>query len=454
MNKKENGFFKGLRYFLLTCVISFGFLSIVATGGGDGDGDEDGNIGWIKIYNSFVINTDGTAQASLSGDAFVSSDYVAHRRGGLELIFGWFDDSYPGVNVTWINITNGTAGTARSRFGTATSWDHFWYVTAPVVCGINQLQVTAADPAGNRATANVSLEYIPPAPNDLRADTGDGQITLFWTPVQDATAYRIYWSTQPGLAYSHGTPIDVTAPPYVHGDLANGTTYYYVITSCYLTSESEPSVEIAATAGASPRPTNLSANLVSLDVELSWDAVPMADMYTLYWANESGVTKQSGVSIVGAVSPYLHTDLSGLPYFYVVTATNGYGESFESEEVMAFPPLAPPAPTILTVKQRYISYPSDPPINIYHGGVDVRWSSVHGVTVYNLYRCQALVLATSDGCEPSFCYGGTERVYQGSNTSYADWEVDLVAYLYYVTASNSYGESDSSEGVGLCMNPW
>lgn len=34
MNKKENGFFKGLRYFLLTCVIFLGFISIVATGGG------------------------------------------------------------------------------------------------------------------------------------------------------------------------------------------------------------------------------------------------------------------------------------------------------------------------------------------------------------------------------------------------------------------------------------
>jgi hypothetical protein len=33
MNKKENVFFKVWRYFLLTCVISFGFISIVATGG-------------------------------------------------------------------------------------------------------------------------------------------------------------------------------------------------------------------------------------------------------------------------------------------------------------------------------------------------------------------------------------------------------------------------------------
>ena len=335
MYKKENGFLKGLRYFLLTCVISFGFISIVATGEGDGygDGDEDRNIGWINIYNSFVVNTDGTAQASLSGDAFVSSDYVAHRRGGLELIFGWFDDSYPGVNVTWINMTNGTAGTARSRFGTATSWDHFWYVTASVVCGINQLQVTAADPAGNRATASVSLEYIPPAPNDLRADTGDGQITLFWSPVQDATAYRIYWSTTPGLAYSHGTPIDVTTPPYVHGDLFNGTTYYYVITSCYLTSESEPSVEIAATAGVPPRPTNLTAtSMSSTQIDLSWDAS------SAYVGVEGYKVYRDGIQIESTTTTsFSDTVLNPeTRYCYTVSAYNAAGnESPQSSEACA-----------------------------------------------------------------------------------------------------------------------
>jgi len=40
MNEKENGFFKVWRYFLLTCVISFGFISIVATNG----------IGWLGEF--------------------------------------------------------------------------------------------------------------------------------------------------------------------------------------------------------------------------------------------------------------------------------------------------------------------------------------------------------------------------------------------------------------------
>lgn len=48
MNKKENGFLKVLRYFLLTCVISIGFISIVATGGG---GEEDAEIELLDIEN-------------------------------------------------------------------------------------------------------------------------------------------------------------------------------------------------------------------------------------------------------------------------------------------------------------------------------------------------------------------------------------------------------------------
>jgi len=48
MNKKENGFLKVLRYFILTCIISIGLISIVATGGG---GEEDAEITLLDLEN-------------------------------------------------------------------------------------------------------------------------------------------------------------------------------------------------------------------------------------------------------------------------------------------------------------------------------------------------------------------------------------------------------------------
>jgi len=65
MNKKENGFLKVLSYFLLTCVISFGFISIIATGGGGGGGGSAPppdlgtapEIWTVEIYDSNWVET-------------------------------------------------------------------------------------------------------------------------------------------------------------------------------------------------------------------------------------------------------------------------------------------------------------------------------------------------------------------------------------------------------------
>lgn len=436
--------FIAIIFFMVMCLVSCEGCNSSSSS------SSDNNIGWIAIKSSAVtISTDGIAMAELNGDAFVSPSYVAHQCAGLACIFGQYDNSYPGVDVTWTNITTGTQGTATSRYGTATSWDHLWYASVPVVAGDNQLQVTAADPADNFATVSVSFEYIPPAPNDLRADTNDGQITLNWSPVPEATAYRLYWSTTQGVAFPYGTIIDVTAPPFVHTGLANGTIYYYVITSLYQGRESAPSTEIQATSGAPSKPANFSASLIGPDVELSWDAVATADTYTLYWANETGVTKQDGIQVPGVISPYLHIGLSGVPYYYVVTAVNGYGESLETEEVMAFPEIAPPTPEGLKVSQRY-------GFSGYVSIVDLAWQSVPGAYDYNVYRCHAWSISTSEGCEPSpsGCYGPWEQI--GTNftdTDFIDGTVDYVAYWYYVTARNAYGSSLPSEWVGLCVKP-
>lgn len=423
------------------------------SGGDDSGTADDVNIAWINInYSSVDLYADGIIKARIGGDAFISKDYVAHQCVGLGCWFDWYDDSYPGVDITWNNLTTGEQGAAISKYGTITDWDHWWYAHVPVVFGFNQLEVTASDPA-NSATASISVESIPLPPNDLWADTGDGQITLFWSPVKDITNYRIYWSDSPGTSYPYGTPIDVTVPPYVHSGLANGTTYYYVIASRFITGESEPSEEIAATAGIPPQPVNLSANLVSLDIELIWDATPTADTYTLYWSNESGVTKQNGTPIMGAVSPFLHTGLMGFPYYYVVTALNGYGESIESEEAMAFPPLPPPAPTELsaTLRPDIIGYPQV---------VDLSWKPVPGADNYEAWRCFAGFALDPSDCDSSSydCQGTWQRIATPTEATYPDWTVDYqeyryLMYKYYIIALNAYGRSQSSDWAGLCVGP-
>ena len=44
-------------------------------------------------------------------------------------------------------------------------------------------------------------------------------------------------------------------------------------------------------------------------VSVSWDVVPEASSYTLYWSRGSGVSPATGTPIPAVASPYLHTGL-------------------------------------------------------------------------------------------------------------------------------------------------
>jgi hypothetical protein len=448
---KPHGYHGLIRVILVSYVI---LLASCGGGGGGGSGSNVGNSGWITIQSSGItVDEGGVATTNLRGEAFVADEtYVGHRCVGFACIFGWYDNSYPGVDVTWVNHTTSEHGSATSGYGTATSWDHVWAASVPLVLGKNRIQVTASDPAGNSGTDSITVEYQPKAPDDLQANSGDSEITLFWSPVPEATSYRLYWSFTPDDVISMGTRIDLESTSYVHGNLNNGTTYYYVVTSRYLTSESSPSPVISATSGVPPRPSNLSANPIQTDVELSWDDVPLADTYTLYWDNEPGVTKQTGTPDFGVISPYLHTNLSGLPYYYVVTASNGYGESIHSEEVVAFPPIPPPAPANLGATQRYIDH---------QAVVDLFWQPIPGVDSYNVLRSWVGSARLPD---PEDCDGlpwayADEWEIVGTSTegNFVDWTVRsgfgymIAVYRYSVAATNAFGSSPQSDWIPVCI---
>ncbi|MBI5853705.1 MAG: hypothetical protein HZB35_00395 [Nitrospirae bacterium] len=110
-----------------------------------------------------------------------------------------------------------------------------------------------------------------------------------------------------------------------------------------------------------PAPANVTAKPGNGRVILTWDAVPDARYYNVYYLTSKGVqikfsdltrpvasaddfkfrigvTKEKGNCIEGPSAPYLHEDLAnGTCYHYVVTAVTEKGESAESQEVMAVP---------------------------------------------------------------------------------------------------------------------
>lgn len=423
-------------------VIAFVFI-IISCGSSSDSSKQDPNIGWLSIDSAIVIlNDEGESYAYIEGTAFESYDYIAHKCAGLCCLLCYYDNSYPGVDVWCKNQSNGINVKATSRYGTATNWDHIWNASIPIILGNNDIVITAVDPANNYSSDSIIVEYLPPAPNNILADSSDEQISLMWGNVSGVDSYNIYWSTVAGVTKSTGTKIPNVTSPYVHSGLTNGVTHYYVHTSVFNGVESEISNEILAVPGAPERPDNVMAETINGDIIISWNNAPTATSYNLYWANESNVTKANGNLIPGVTNPYIHSDLIGIPHYYVITASNIYGESLESFEVEVVPQLPPVAPTNLSAAYRP-----------YYLAVDIEWKGVPGISFYKLYRCNAWTILPGPGdvcCEVSMCQGAFGLIYTGADTLFVDWTLEHgQAYRYHVIAVNSFGQSNPSEDVAI-----
>ena len=86
----------------------------------------------------------------------------------------------------------------------------------------------------------------PSAPTGVTVTAGNKQVSISWTAVSDATSYNIYWSTTSGVTKTTGTKVTSNTNSYIHPNLTNGTTYYYVVTAVDNDGESIESSEVNA----------------------------------------------------------------------------------------------------------------------------------------------------------------------------------------------------------------
>lgn len=201
---------------------------------------------------------------------------------------------------------------------------------------------------GGAAGSSGTTGTVPAAPA-LSAVGSDTQVSLGWTSVSGATSYNLYWSTTAGVTPANGTKIaGVVGTLYTQSGLANGTTYYYVVTAVNAAGESAPSTLVSATPSAGGGGVVLTAPYLaatpnSTQVKLNWYAVSTATSYNLYWSTTSGVTPANGTKIGGLTgTSYIQTGLTnGTTYYYVLTAVNAAGESAPSPQASATPAAAP-----------------------------------------------------------------------------------------------------------------
>lgn len=298
----------------------------------------------------------------------------------------------------------------------------------------------------------------PVNPTGIVVAANDGENTLEWNSVSNATSYNIYWSMASGTGVS-GTQISGVSSPYTHTGLTNGTTYYYVITAVNTAGESSPSVEVSGTPAIPPPDAPVLQSVIPDDQQnlLSWDPVSGATSYNLYWSTTSG-NAASGTQISNVTSPYTHTSLTnGTTYYYVLTAVGTGGESSPSTEASGTPFVPPYA----TEEYPYnlgnapiAGYNETIPDNLtqFHYTLSVTPGSVYMFNLNNVVDGASLEVFTDDSWDPYglglACSDYTSPSFKGRPQCIA---IAPSSGLFYIRigAEADYGEDVHGEEVSL-----
>jgi hypothetical protein len=120
--------------------------------------------------------------------------------------------------------------------------------------------VGAGDDEGD-LTLEVSATPWISAPAAVVARGDLGEVTLTWEPVTGAQSYNVYWSLQPGVTVASNWQGGASSP-FVHGQLATHTTYYYAVSATEGPNESALSGEVSATTAL-----DIGAKLMAFDAQ-------------------------------------------------------------------------------------------------------------------------------------------------------------------------------------------
>jgi fibronectin type 3 domain-containing protein len=276
--------------------------------------------------------------------------------------------------------------------------------------------------AGNGSGGNGSMA-APATPVGLAAVSGDAQVDLSWSAVNEATSYNVKRSTTSGGPYAQ-----LSAPAgtsYVDSSVKNGTKYFYVVSAVNPAGQSVNSAEVSAMPVAPTQVPAVPVGLVAIggdgQVSLTWTTVSGATSYEIKRAATSG-GPYAQISAPTVVSYLDKAVTNGIKYFYVVSAINSAGQSPNSAEVSATPAaptLTPSAPTGLVATSG-------------NARVSLSWTASSGASSYHVKR------GTSNG-------GPYTQIAVSSAASYVDSGLtNGTTYYYVVSAVNSAGESGNS----------
>jgi hypothetical protein len=173
------------------------------------------------------------------------------------------------------------------------------YLDVAVTNGVRYYYVvSAANSAGesvNSAEVNAMPQQFPPAaPTGLTAFARNSEIALSWNVVSGAASYNVKRSTNSSGPYTT-VASGVVSVAYTDTGLANGTTYYYVVSGVNAAGEGPNSTQVPATPRAAPTSSQYSKAVIALSPLAYWPLNDTADpasgsapAYDYYYSALSG----------------------------------------------------------------------------------------------------------------------------------------------------------------------
>jgi beta-galactosidase len=186
-----------------------------------------------------------------AGDIITLTWWAEHTGGsaGSGQIVSLLSAPTPGAayaSTTILSTTNGALNGYGSSSGPWAQYSMTYNATSADVgnyVGVFFNNNTAANWSGfDDFSINVT-SLRPAAPSGLSASSSDSAIYLSWPPVATATSYNLKRGTASG---SYPNAISVSGTSYYDSGLANGTTYYYVVSAVNNAGEGSNSTEVSA----------------------------------------------------------------------------------------------------------------------------------------------------------------------------------------------------------------
>ena len=282
------------------------------------------------VINSLTQNADGSYHLTGTGLNGISEGAM----------FG--DDEQMACNYPLVRLTNSVTGNVY--YARTHDWNNTTVQTGSRVvatefslppnlpAGIYSLVVSAV---GN-ASAPVFITNSPPAaPTGLAGITGNAEVILSWNAVSNATTYNVKRLTTVGTP-RYATVATVTSTNCTNPGLVNGYPYSYVVTAISPGGESANSAALTlAASGPPPVPANVTAaSGTYARINLNWSPGYGATSYNI---RRSTLRTGPFTALASTVNPF-YTDsglVSGLTYYYVVSAVSAAGESANSATVSA-----------------------------------------------------------------------------------------------------------------------